>query len=107
VLGGATTAYSHSTQAADLRHCHTVTLTNPARASEPSTQRPWSLRDRLHERDIAELTTAYRNGAPAASLATTHNESLTSVKRLLRTAGVRRTLSTRRSEKATPTTTYP
>lgn len=51
--------------------------------------------------------TAYRKGATTASLATTHNVSLTSVKRLLRTAGVRRAPSTRGSEKATPTTTYP
>lgn len=69
--------------------------------------RPWSLRERLDERDIAELITAYRNGATAASLATTHSVSLASVKRLLRTAGIRRTPPTRRSAKATPTATYP
>ena len=69
--------------------------------------RPWSVRERLDERDITELLSAYRNGATAASLATTHSLSLTSVKRLLRTAGVRRAPSTRGSEKATPTTTYP
>jgi hypothetical protein len=69
--------------------------------------RPWSVRERLDEGDITELITAYRNGATAASLATTHSVSLSSVKRLLRTAGVRRTPSTRGSEKATPTTTYP
>jgi hypothetical protein len=50
-----------------------------------------------------ELITDYRNGATTAS----HGVSLSSVKRLLRTAGVRRTPSTRGSEKATPTTTYP
>ena len=84
------TAYSHSAQAADLRRCHTAALTSPTRAPEPSVQRPWSLRDRLDERDIAELITAYRNGATAASLAATHGMSLSSVKRLLHTAGVRR-----------------
>lgn len=67
--------------------------------------RPWTLRERLDERDIAELIIAYRKGATAASLAFTHSVSVTSVKRLLRTAGVRRAPSTRGSEKATPTTT--
>jgi hypothetical protein len=101
------TAYSHSTPAGDLQLCHTMALTSPVRAARPSTKRPWSLRKRLNEREIAELITAYRKGTTAASLATTHSVSLTSVKRLLRIAGVRRAPSTRRSEKATPTTTSP
>ncbi len=101
------TSYSHSAQAADLRLCHTTALTNPVRASRPSTKRPWSLRDRLDERDIAGLITTYRDGATAASLATTHGANLSSVKRLLHNAGVRRTQSTRRSTKVTPTATYP
>jgi response regulator of citrate/malate metabolism len=62
------------------------------RTPRPTAKRPWSLRDRLTERDITKLITAYRNGATAASLATAHGLSLKSVKRLLRTAGVRRTL---------------
>lgn len=81
--------------------------TSPVRAPGPTTKRPWNLRDRLDEREIAELITGYRKGATAASLATTHGVSLSSVKRLLHTAGVRRAPSTRRSRKATPTTTYP
>ncbi len=84
-----------------------MTLTSPLRAARPNTQRPWSLRERLDEREIAKLITAYRNGATAASLATTHDVSLRSIKRLLRTAGVRHAPSTRGSGKATPTTTYP
>lgn len=67
-----------------------MALTSPVRAARPSAKRPWSLRERLDERDIAEMITAYPNGATAASLATTHSVSLKSVKRLLRTAGVRR-----------------
>ncbi|MBV9160894.1 MAG: hypothetical protein JO309_05670 [Pseudonocardiales bacterium] len=63
--------------------------------------------ERLDERELAELSTAYRNGSTAASLAAAHGVSLSSVKRLLHTAGVRRTPPTRGSEKATPTTTYP
>ncbi|HZS23139.1 MAG TPA: hypothetical protein VFA63_19380 [Pseudonocardiaceae bacterium] len=70
----------------------------PVRAASPSAKRPWSLRERLNEREIAELITAYRNGATAACLATTHGVSLSSVKRLLRTTGVRRALSIRGSE---------
>jgi hypothetical protein len=100
-------AYSHSVQAANLRLCHTVALTNPVGTPRPSAKRPWSLRDCLDERDIGELLTAYRDGATAASLAAAHGLSLKSVKRLLHIAGVRRTPATRRSTKATPTATYP
>ena len=39
-----------------------------------STQRPWSLRERLHEGEITELITAYCEGATAASLATAHGD---------------------------------
>jgi hypothetical protein len=101
------TAYSHSVQAADLRHCHTIVLASPACAARPSTKPPWSLHERLDERKITELITAYRDGTTAASLATTHGVSLRSVKRLLHTAGARRAPSTRGSLKAIPTTTYP
>jgi hypothetical protein len=101
------TAYSHTVQAADLRLCHTMALTSSVRAARPHTKRPWSLRERLDERELAELITGYRNGATAASLATTHSVSLRSIKRILRTAGIRRAPSTRESEKATPTTTNP
>ncbi|MDQ3765646.1 MAG: hypothetical protein M3460_30810, partial [Actinomycetota bacterium] len=80
-------AYSRSTQAADLRLCHTMALAGPERTARPRAMRPWSLRERLDERELAELITGYRNGATAASLATTHGVSLRSVKRLLRTAG--------------------
>jgi transposase len=100
-------AYSHSAQAADLRLCHTVALSGPARAPRPSAKRPWSLRDRLDERDIAELITAYREGATADSLAAAHGVSLKSVKRLLHTAGIRWTSPTQRATKATPAATHP
>ena len=84
-----------------------MALVSPVRAARPSAKRPWSLRERLDERDIAELSSAYRNGATAASLAAAHGVSLSSVKRLLHTAGIRRTPCTRGSTRATPTTTYP
>jgi hypothetical protein len=97
------TAYSHSTQAADLQLCHTMALTSPVRAARPSAGRPWSLRERLHEREIAELITAYRDGATAASLATIHSVSVKSVKRLLQAAGVRRASPPQQATKTTPT----
>jgi hypothetical protein len=100
-------SYSHSAQAADLRLCYTVALTSPARTPRPTATRPWSLRDRLTERDIAELITAYRDGATAASLAAAHSLSLSSVKRLLHIAGVRRMPPTQRAAKATPAATHP
>jgi hypothetical protein len=99
--------YSHSAQAADLQLCRTVALASPACAPRPSAKRPWRLRERLDERDIADLIIAYRDGATAASLATAQGMSLRSIKRLLHTAGIRRTPPTRRSVKITPTTTYP
>jgi ribulose 1,5-bisphosphate carboxylase large subunit-like protein len=94
-------------QAADLRLCRTAVLTSPARGPRLSVKRPWSLRERLDERDIAKLITAYRDGATAASLAATHGVSPRSVKRLLRTAGVRRISATRQVTKATPVATHP
>jgi hypothetical protein len=100
-------AYSHSAQAAGLRLCHTMALASPLCAPRPSAKRPWSLHNRLDECGIADLITAYREGATAASLATAHGLSLKSVKRLLHIAGVRRTLPTRRATKATPAATHP
>jgi 2,4-dienoyl-CoA reductase-like NADH-dependent reductase (Old Yellow Enzyme family) len=87
-------------QAADLLLCHTAALANPVRAPKPSAKPPWSLRERLDEHEIAELITGYHHGATAASLATAHGVSLSSVKRLLRTACICRTPSTRGSTKA-------
>jgi hypothetical protein len=76
------------------------------RAAKPSAKPPWSLREGLDEREIAELITAYRDGATAASLAATHGVSPRSVKRL-HTAGVRRSSPTRQATKATPAATHP
>jgi 2,4-dienoyl-CoA reductase-like NADH-dependent reductase (Old Yellow Enzyme family) len=100
------TAYSHSVQAADLLLCRTMALVSPVRAPRPSAKPLWSLRERLDERDITELITAYRDGATAASLAAAHGVSLSSVKRLLHSAGVRRTPPTPQFTKATPTGTH-
>lgn len=70
-----------------------MALANPVRTARSSAKSPWSLRERLDEREITELITGYRDGATAASLATAHGVSLSSVKRLLRTTGIRRTPS--------------
>jgi len=100
-------AYSHSAQASDLRRCRTGAH-QPCVAPTPSAKkRPGNLRERVDERDIAELITAYREGATAASLATAHGLSRTRVKRLLHIAGVRRKPSIRRATKATPAATHP
>jgi hypothetical protein len=101
------TAYSHTAQAADLNISHTAALSRPARTPRPTATSPWNLRDRLTERDSAKLITAYRDGATAGSLATAYALSLSSVKRLLRTAGVRRTPPIRQSERAMPAVTHP
>lgn len=97
-------AYSHSTQGADLplaRRWHSPGL------YPPQSRAPRRLRDRLTERDIVDLITAYRDGATAASLATDYGLSLKSVKRLLHIAGIRRTPPTPRATKATPAATHP
>jgi hypothetical protein len=83
-----------------------VALTSRARTPRPTATRPWSLRDRLTERTIAELITAYRDGATAASLAADYALSLKTVRRLLHTGGVRRKPPTRRATKATPVATH-
>ncbi len=57
------TAYSHSTQAADLWLCRTEALISFTTTPGPTATRPWSLRDRLTEHEIAELIIAYRDGA--------------------------------------------
>ncbi len=99
------TAYSHTAQAADLRLCHTAALSSPVRTQRPTATRPWSLHDRLTERDTTKPITSYREGTTAASLAADYALSLSSVKRLLRTAGVRRTPPIRRPAKTTPVAT--
>jgi hypothetical protein len=69
-----------------MRRCSSI----KCRFAPPAAKQPWSLRDRLDEHTRDELIAAYRAGTTAASLATTHELSLRSVKRLLAAAGVRR-----------------
>jgi DNA-directed RNA polymerase specialized sigma24 family protein len=66
---------------------------------------PWSLRERLSEDMIQAMVCAYCTGTTARELAVAHDLSLSSVKRLLRTAGVRRMPPPQRSTKAIPAVT--
>jgi hypothetical protein len=101
------TAYSHTTQAADLP----ISVLAATRCRRPETKSttmtPWSLRERLSDDVIRAMAYAYRAGATARDLAVAHDLSLSSVKRLLRIAGVRRTPPARQSEIATSASTRP
>jgi hypothetical protein len=101
------TAYSHTTQAADLHICLLAATRNRRPRAELTTTTPWSLRERLPDDMIQAMACAYRTGATSHDLAIAHDLSLSSVKRLLRTAGVRRTPPTRQSEKAMPAAPHP
>ena len=68
------------------RHPKTGRVRRHHHATHRTRGGPWSLRERLDERDIAELITAYRDGATAASLAFTHGVSLKTLKRIPHTA---------------------
>jgi hypothetical protein len=84
------TAYSHTTKLADLQRCINDCRAAVVPVATPASKRPWSLRDRLDDRTLAEMIDAYRAGATAASLAAEHGLSLRSIKRLLAAAGIRR-----------------
>jgi len=78
-------AYSHSTQAADLHLClQDAASRRPKR--RPVTKQAWSLSNRLNEAQRLAIVDAYRSGATAAQLAAIHDLSLSSLKRILRTA---------------------
>jgi hypothetical protein len=84
------TAYSHTTQLADLQRCGSGRPATAAPGDLTAAKRAWSLRDRLDEHTRADLIAAYRTGATGASLAGAHGLSLRSVKRLVAAAGGRR-----------------
>jgi hypothetical protein len=90
-------AYSHTAQAADLHICVLVATGNRRSETKLITTTPWSLRERLSDDVIQAMACAYRAGATARDLAIAiaHDLSLSSVKRLLRIAGVHRTPPTR------------
>lgn len=96
-------AYSHSAQTVDLQLCVLTATRDQRPETKSATTAPWSLRERLSEDMVQAMACAYRAGATARELAAAHDLSPSSVKRLLRIAGVRRTSPTRLSTKATPT----
>jgi hypothetical protein len=55
------------------------------------TPRVWRVRDRLNEADMHNLVSGYRTGTTARELAEQFNISKSSIKRLLRERGIRRT----------------
>ena len=57
------TSYSHSAQAADLRFCHTVALTNPCMCPRPSVKRPEACATASMSATIDDLIIVYREAA--------------------------------------------
>jgi predicted DNA binding protein len=79
-------AYSHSAQASELHLCRQEAFASRRPKGRPVTKRGWSLSDRLTEAQRLAIVNAYRSGATAARLAATHDLSLSSLKRILRSA---------------------
>jgi hypothetical protein len=73
-------AYSRTRNLADLQRCRNGRLLVAVPVSHTVAKRAWSLRDRLDERTRVDVIDAYRAGATAASLASAHGLSLTSIK---------------------------
>jgi hypothetical protein len=80
-------AYSHSAQVFDLHLCLSVASENPRPSRRPVTRPAWSLTDRLNEAQLRAIVDDYLSGATAARLAVAHGLSLSSLKRILRSAG--------------------
>jgi DNA-directed RNA polymerase specialized sigma24 family protein len=81
-------AYSHSPQPADLQA--SIERVSAEQQQLAHQSQAWSLADRLSPAQRAAIVEAYQAGATAASLATSHALSLSSVKRLIRSANLLR-----------------
>jgi DNA-directed RNA polymerase specialized sigma24 family protein len=79
-------AYSHSVQAPDLYYCLEFASVNRRSKRRPVTKRAWSLSDRLNEAQRLAIVDDYLSGATAARLAAAYGLSLSSLKRILRSA---------------------
>lgn len=79
-------AYSHSGQASDLHICFHEASVKQRPKRRPATRQAWSLTDRINDAQRLAIVDAYRSGATAARLAATHDLSLSSLKRILRSA---------------------
>src|SRR5688500_15695263 len=84
-------AHSHSAQAADLHLCRQETFLKKRPRRRPATRRAWSLTERLDEAQVLTIVENYLSGATAAQLATAYGLSLSSLKRLLRSAQATKT----------------
>jgi hypothetical protein len=80
-------AYSHSAQASELRLCLHDTSVGRRPRRRPVKKQAWSLSDRLSEGQRLAIVDAYRSGMTAARLAAAYGLSLSSLKRILRSAG--------------------
>jgi hypothetical protein len=94
VLGGGTCHLLATVQAADLQICVLTATRNQQPEIKSATTAPWSLRERLSDDVIQAMAFAYRAGATGRELAVAHDLSLSSVKRLLRTAKTRKSGTT-------------
>ena len=94
VLGGGTCHLLATVQAADLHICVLAATRNRRPETKSTTTTSWSLRERLSDDVIQAMACAYLAGATARDLAVTHDLSLSSVKRLLRTAKTRKSGTT-------------
>ena len=79
-------SYSHSVQAPDLHLCLQEASVNQRPKRRPADKRSWRLSDRLDDVQRLAIVDACRSGATAARLAANHDLSLSSLKRILRSA---------------------
>jgi hypothetical protein len=79
-------AYSHLVQTSDLRLCLQGASVSRRSKRRSADKQPWSLSDRIDEAQRLSIADAYRSGTTAARLAATYDLSLSSVKRILRSA---------------------
>jgi DNA-directed RNA polymerase specialized sigma24 family protein len=79
-------AYSHSAQAPDLHLCLQDPSTSRRTKRRLVPKQAWSLSDRLNDAQRLAIVDAYLAGATAARLAAAHDLSLSSLKRILRSA---------------------
>jgi hypothetical protein len=84
---GVLAAYSHSAQASELRLCIQDASVKQRPRRRPVTRQAWSLSDRLSEAELCAIVHDYLSGATAARLADAYGLSLSSLKRILRSAG--------------------
>ena len=79
-------AYSHSAQASDLRLCVQGASAKQRLTRWPVARQVWRLTNRPSETQIRAIVHAYLSGVTAAQLAAAHGLSLSSLKRILRSA---------------------